>query len=233
VSCLCCSRWMRLTETAVDQTHGGGESAADVKRIYREAQKELRHWICEVKSKCCTVLDKTVDDNLWGKPYKVVTRKLRGPPATIEPQTVRDIAAVLFPKEDGGRVEILSRGGDHDGRPLREPLQGAGPKPGLRCRARDESRVSGWRVQPLPEGRRLLRPVERRSASASHHTRKAGGDASYRPLYLLDDVGKIAKIFEFLLTIWNSHMSTTGTCCPSGSQASRADDARYLALIFV
>jgi hypothetical protein len=47
-------------------------------------------------------LVKSVDDEPWGKPYKVVMKKLRGPSATapMEPRQIRTIAAVLFPAGD-------------------------------------------------------------------------------------------------------------------------------------
>lgn len=64
--------------------------------------KGAEHRIRESKAKCWADLVKTVDDDPWGKPYKVVMKKLRGPSATatMEPQAVRDIAAVLFSQGD-------------------------------------------------------------------------------------------------------------------------------------
>lgn len=116
----------------------GDESTADAERVYLEAQKELKPRIRKAKAKAELV--KTVDYDPWGKPYKVVMKKLRRPPATttMEPQTVRNIAVILFPQEDGdvlpanlagGRTEDVLEisGGDRAGWPFREPLQGAGP----------------------------------------------------------------------------------------------------------
>lgn len=63
---------------------------------YCEARKELKRRICLAKEKCCAELVRTVDDDSWGKPYKVVLRKLQRPPATalMESRTVRDLVAV-------------------------------------------------------------------------------------------------------------------------------------------
>lgn len=54
---------------------------------------------------------KTVDGDLRGKPYKVVMRKFREPPATTtkKPRTVFDIAAVMFPEgnEVGAPTDVF------------------------------------------------------------------------------------------------------------------------------
>jgi len=54
-------------------------SVANAEQIYREARKELKHRIREAKARCWAELVKTVDDDPWGKHYKVVLKKLRGP----------------------------------------------------------------------------------------------------------------------------------------------------------
>lgn len=82
------TRGRRLDGTATECAEAG----------YREARKELKCRIRSVKAKCWAELVRIVDDDPWGKPYKVVLKKLQGPPATasMEPRTVRDIAAVLL-----------------------------------------------------------------------------------------------------------------------------------------
>jgi len=91
----------------------GVVSATEVERDYREARKELKHRIRNAKAKFWAELVKTVDDDPWRKPYKVGMKKLRGPPATevMEPRTIRDIAAVLFPEGDrDGEPTYLDEG---------------------------------------------------------------------------------------------------------------------------
>lgn len=76
-----------------------GAAIAAAEDDYRAARKELKHRIRESKAKCWAELVRSVDDDPWGKPYKVVLKKIRGPPVTaaMEPQEIRDIAAALFP----------------------------------------------------------------------------------------------------------------------------------------
>lgn len=52
------------------------------------------------KKKCWTKLSKTIDADPWGKPYKIVMRKLRGNPATAQMDLgeIRDIVNTLFPQ---------------------------------------------------------------------------------------------------------------------------------------
>lgn len=97
----CVRRRRLLTRSRGRHLDGAAVAAAEAE--YREARKALKHRIREAKAKCWAELVKSVDDDPWGKPYKVVLKKLRGPPATatMEPRTIRNIAAVLFPEGDG------------------------------------------------------------------------------------------------------------------------------------
>lgn len=52
------------------------------------------------KEKCWADLTKSVEDNPWGKPYKIVMRKLQGPSALnrLEPNTLAGVIDRLFPQ---------------------------------------------------------------------------------------------------------------------------------------
>lgn len=66
---------------------------------YKEARKQLRISITKSKAACWNELIDSVEKDPWGKPYKLVTNKLRGPPVTskMEPEDVSRITDVLFP----------------------------------------------------------------------------------------------------------------------------------------
>ncbi|KAL5237089.1 hypothetical protein ACI65C_004499 [Semiaphis heraclei] len=66
---------------------------------FREAKKQLKSAILKSKKACWTELISSVDSDPFGKPYKLVLRKLRGPPAsvTMERQTLDAVIESLFP----------------------------------------------------------------------------------------------------------------------------------------
>jgi len=68
---------------------------------FREAKRkrQLKLAILQSEKRCWKELISTVDGDPFGKPYKLVMRKLRGPPTTasMEMQTLRDIIGTLFP----------------------------------------------------------------------------------------------------------------------------------------
>jgi len=223
-----CVRRKRLWIRGRGRAHGGDVFAADAERAYREARKELKHRIREAKAKCWAELVKTVDDDPWGKPYKVVLKKLRGPPATatMEPQTVRDIAAVLFPQgdRDGEPADLAGVRSEDVTEFSREEVDAAVRRFGGRRRAPGPDGIPSrvWGVVHATDPGRLAdvfnlclregvfpgRWKRARLALLAKPGKPEGMPSSYRPLCLLDDVG---KIFEFLLASrMNSHMSATG-----------------------
>lgn len=52
------------------------EASASAFNAYREARKNLRTAITRSKAVCWKQLIQSVDEDLWGKPYQLVTRKL-------------------------------------------------------------------------------------------------------------------------------------------------------------
>lgn len=75
------------------------EAASAAARAYKEARKSLKSSIARSKEACWRELIASVDNDPWGKPYKLVTRKLRGPSATsrMDRETVLGITDSLFP----------------------------------------------------------------------------------------------------------------------------------------
>jgi len=80
-------------------SNGVDESAILATDNYREARKDLKIAIAQSKKRCWKKLLETIDSDPWGKPYKLVDRRLRGPPATsnMERESVQRITDVLFP----------------------------------------------------------------------------------------------------------------------------------------
>lgn len=67
---------------------------------FKEARKRLNSLIRRSKEKCWADLTKIVEDDPWGKPYKIVMRKLQGPLAVnrLEPEILTEIIDSLFPQ---------------------------------------------------------------------------------------------------------------------------------------
>lgn len=204
-----------------------GVTTASAEAEYREARKALKRCIREAKAKCWAELVKSVDDDPWGKPYKVVLKKLRGPPATatMEPRTIRNIAAVLFPEGDGDGESAdlverpavvpeftLAEVGAAVGR-FRSRGKAPGPD-GIPSRvwgvvhAAKPERLTGVFNCCLREGIFPGRWKRARLALIAKPGKPVGVPSSYRPLCLLDDVG---KIFESLLVARvEAHMAASG-----------------------
>ncbi|XP_033363215.1 LOW QUALITY PROTEIN: uncharacterized protein LOC117241388 [Bombus vosnesenskii] len=71
---------------------------------YREARRTLQREIKTAKARCWTELIEEVESDPWGRPYKVVTKKLRpsAPPLTsnMDPALLDNVIGTLFPLED-------------------------------------------------------------------------------------------------------------------------------------
>lgn len=75
---------------------------------YREAKRQLKHAILCSKKACWAELIQSVDNDPFGKPYKIVMRKLRGSPATstMEPEIFEAVISTLFPSHDHRQEEL-------------------------------------------------------------------------------------------------------------------------------
>ena len=81
---------------------------------YKQAKKELWTAIKSSKRRCWKELCRTVDNDPWGLPYRIVTKKLVGKqqiPGLACPARMREIVRALFPKHEK-RSEIALPIGD-------------------------------------------------------------------------------------------------------------------------
>lgn len=85
------------------------EAATATNAIYKEARKGLKYAIAQSKTRCWNELLATIDSDPWGKPYKLVARKLQGPSPTskMECESVRRITDVLFPLHQPMTTQVL------------------------------------------------------------------------------------------------------------------------------
>ncbi|KAE9528679.1 hypothetical protein AGLY_012254 [Aphis glycines] len=76
--------------------------------VFVEAKRRLKHAISRSKKACWGELIASVDQDPFGKPYKMVMRKLRGPPATatMEPETLQTVVSTLFPTHQQRQAEV-------------------------------------------------------------------------------------------------------------------------------
>lgn len=180
---------------------------------FRDARRALRTAIKRSKGKCWDQLLTTVDKDPWGKPYKLVLQKLGGPPPTLrmEKESVEHIVNGLFPRQNtgvGAPVEVME--------PY-VPLTMAELNIGVE-RIKSKNKAPGpdainsailvalhtirpgWMLDLFnccldtgvyPESWKRGRLVLLRKG-----TKPVGEPSSYRPICLLNDVG---KLFEFLL----------------------------------
>jgi len=77
--------------------------------IYKEARKGLKNAIAQSKTRSWNELLATIDCDPWGKPYKLVARKLQGssPTSMMECESVRRITDVLFPLHQPMTTQVL------------------------------------------------------------------------------------------------------------------------------
>jgi len=200
------------------------------KERFREAKKQLKLAILQSKKRCWNELISTVDSDPFGKPYKLVLRKLRGPPTTasLEMQTLQTVVSTLFPANPISSYRHL---------PTSEP-----PVPFTTDevnaaveRARRKNKSPG----PDDINSKILAAVHKadqrtlvdlfnkcilqgtfpsewkfsRVVLLRKGTKPEGVPSSYRPLCLLNDVG---KMLEFLLTRrLEDHISSRGNLLPN------------------
>lgn len=81
----------------------GGQEEANLEEEYKRAKKELRAAIKQSKRKCWMELCQSVDEDPWGLPYRLVTKRLQSgqqTPGLTCPIRVSEIVAALFPVHD-------------------------------------------------------------------------------------------------------------------------------------
>jgi len=220
----------RVSRLRRNQAHEFNEERADAELAltngaYREAKRQLKIAILRSKRTCWRELISSVDADPFGKPYKLVMRKLRGPPptASMEYATLQSVVETLFPKHqartDGPLVPtdpaVLFTASEVDS---------AVERAGSRNKAPGPDGLTGkilWAVHNAHPNILLdlfnscLRsgtfPAEWKTARVvllKKGNKPDGVPSSYRPLCLLNDVG---KVLEFLLARrLENHMSDRG-----------------------
>lgn len=85
----------------VRRKRGSAEVQAATMEAYREARRELRNGIRTAKAKAWDELLLTLQEDPWGKPYRIVLNRLRpwAPPTTeqLEPTFLHKVVRTLFP----------------------------------------------------------------------------------------------------------------------------------------
>jgi len=208
----------------------GATSAAE--GDLRTARSTLKRLIRAAKGKCWDEMIQSVDSDPWGKPYKLVMKKLRTPSATLrmEPQLLREVVTTLFPNRSSGPVGETEAADNEEhgaagvadfslaeidaavGR-FRRRNRAPGPD-GIPSRvwgvvhaARPATLVAAFN-SCLRNGTFPGRWKVARLALIPKPGKPEGLPSSYRPLCLLDDVG---KILEFLLVRrMEEHMAASG-----------------------
>jgi hypothetical protein len=118
-----CVRARRILSRQARRGHIDPTEKENLQAIYQEARKDLKREIKAAKAKAFEKIRQEVEEDVWGKGYKIVMRKMV---ATIPPTESEEKAAVstLFPQapvnkwrkmggEDGPK--LLGRGTDRGG----------------------------------------------------------------------------------------------------------------------
>ncbi|CAI6363639.1 unnamed protein product [Macrosiphum euphorbiae] len=197
---------------------------------FREAKRQLKIAILQSKKKCWKELISAVDGDPFGKPYKLVMRKLRGPPAiaSMEMPTLQNVISTLFPSNQISSYRNLPASGppvpftadEVNAAVDRARSKNKAPGPDCinskilaavhkanQCTLRDLFNKclhqgifpSEWKFSRVVLLRKGIKPE--------------GVPSSYRPLCLLNDVG---KMLEFLLTRrLEDHITSRGNLSPN------------------
>lgn len=186
------------------------EEAVGEHAEFREARKKLNKLIKRSKEKCWNDLTKIVENDPWGKPYKIVMRKLQGPPALnrLEPDILTKIIDSLFPQHLPLVNEGIAREAEVEEFSVEEVTEIVG-----KFRSRNKapgpdkipSKVWGAVHDIRPQ---LLTGIFNRCLKTGTFpaswkrgrltllrkgNKPEGIPSSYRPLCLLNDVGKILE----------------------------------------
>ncbi|CAF4832895.1 unnamed protein product [Pieris macdunnoughi] len=158
---------------------------------FREAKQALRIAIAESKKRAWQELLETIERDPWGRPYQIVTNKLRpwAPPLTVtmEPDLLSTVVAKLFPERStpdlhqGTRIEHVETIPEVSSSELEtaiERMSTKKPRRGLMA-CTGES----W---PSPSPLVLACDI---SASSQNACEMA--TSPYRPIVLLDEAGKL------------------------------------------
>ena len=203
---------------------------------YREAKKALQHAIAVAKERSREELLETLDEDPWGRPYRMVRKKLRpwAPPLTesLQPELVDRVVAALFPAREEYVPPPMAapQSVDEAQEPVAAPevtqaelyvavsrLRGKKTAPGpdgIPSRAWVLSMDAlGERLRALftacmEQGRFPLQWKTGRLVLLRKEGRPEDSPSGYRPIVLLDEVG---KLFERIVADrLVEHMERTG-----------------------
>ncbi|XP_015375188.1 PREDICTED: uncharacterized protein LOC107169818 [Diuraphis noxia] len=112
------ARVARLTQRA-NADFDNDRATSELERTKSDfvvAKRRLKHAISRSKKACWSELIASVDQDPFGKPYKMVMRKLRGPPATatMEPEMLKTVVSTLFPTHQQRQAEVNEQPVDWD-----------------------------------------------------------------------------------------------------------------------
>lgn len=112
------SRIARLRRTAIQSEFDNERAEEELSRTnnaFRETKKQLKIAIAKSKKACWTELIDSVDRDPFGKPYKMVLRKLQGPPATatMEASKLSAVVQTLFPEHQERTIDEIGQGDDY------------------------------------------------------------------------------------------------------------------------
>lgn len=101
----------------VHRKHSSAEHRAEIEAEYKSARQALKKGIRKAKEKAWDELLQTLQEDPWGKAYKVVLNRLRPriPPTTqrLEPEFTQEIIERLFPPdEEENEPHIFRDGGE-------------------------------------------------------------------------------------------------------------------------
>jgi hypothetical protein len=186
---------------------------------YREKRRALQQEIQNAKARSWMELVESVESDPWGRPYRLVTKKLRPPARKHGTKVARQCHRNLVPTAAGQQGQrqheadtILSpqrdheverratshprgalRGNKKDGIPRRRNTgTGRNLRPGLGRVNEDPDSPSAKPVHQMPEGRSIP-PAWRteRLILLSKEGHPLDSPSAYRPICLLDEVGKL------------------------------------------
>ena len=221
-----CIRTRRRFQRAHRKKHRDLAAEEALYREYREAVIKLQGLIKEAKSRAWNEFCQTLEQDPWGRPYRIVLGKLKSyaQPITesLDPTTLNEILSTLFP--DSGEVTEQTRA--HTGPPfppvgavsaiakMSKKITAPGPD-GIPSRAlvlalpEISPTVRSFfdkclQVKYFPKKWKTAKPVLiRKPGKKDPHC-----PSSYRPICLLDEMG---KLFERIISSRiNSHLPQSG-----------------------
>lgn len=214
-----CHRARRLEQRARNKfyrTGRGMDAVESCNEKMKEAKRNLKRCIRQSKQRCLRELQDEVDEDPWGRPYKIVMKKIKGgyiPPPKC-PEVLSRVVTTLFPNQPDIPCAMAEEM-DADDIPLitEEELLAA-------CRRIGNNKAPGLDGIPnialkhaiqahpaefidlyntcLKEGTFPLNWKKQRLVLLPKGSKPPGEGSSYRPLCMLDTQGKVLERIIFV-----------------------------------